>query len=201
MIAMQYSFDLEPTVDPDAVRARARRIAPSFEGMPGLRMKAFLVASVPARYAPIYLWDDDASMRAFLQSPAFERVVATYGKPTFRLMSPIHVARSASTGPIRFATQERSALPVPAVFDGNGGTVRGDANVLVGADLSRWESVRTMFWREPPPVREGEVVYDVAYLIGGLGGDVSGDLGGDLVGELGGDVGGNVGGELVGGVS
>lgn len=168
MLAMQYSFDLAPSVDPDSVRARARDIGPSFEGLPGLRMKAFLVASEPATYAPIYVWEDDTSMRAFLESAAFERVVGKYGKPTFRVMSPVLIAHAATSEPIRFVTQERSALPLPAMFGGNGGTVRGDASMLVGADLSRWESVRTVFWRDPPPEREGQVVFDVAYLIGGL---------------------------------
>ncbi|UPG93048.1 DUF4865 family protein [Luteibacter aegosomatissinici] len=168
MLAMQYSFDLAPSVDPDSVRARARDIGPSFEGLPGLRMKAFLVASDPAIYAPIYVWDDDASMRAFLESPAFERVVAKYGKPAFYVMPSIRVAHSAKSRPIRFATQERTALPLPPVFDGSGGDVRSDANVLTGADLTRWESVRTVFWHDAPPAREGQVVFDVPYLIGGL---------------------------------
>jgi heme-degrading monooxygenase HmoA len=168
MLAMQYRFDLPPAIDPDTVRTRARDVGPSFEGLPGLHMKAFLVASAPATYAPIYVWDNDASMRAFLASEAFTRVVAKYGKPTFSVFAPIRIARSATPGAPRFATQERSALPVPAVFDGNGGTVRADANVLVGADLSRWESVRTTFWQDPPPFREGQVVYDIPYLIGAL---------------------------------
>ncbi|WP_052697615.1 DUF4865 family protein [Luteibacter yeojuensis] len=168
MLAMQYRFELPATVDPDSVRARARALGPSFEGMPGLRMKAFLVASAPPIYAPIYVWNDDASMAAFLRSDAFERVVSAYGKPLFRALSPIYMAHAASDAPYRFATQEISPLPVPATFEGNGGTVRGDADLLVGADLGRWESVRTMFWRHPPPPREGQVVFDIPYLIGAL---------------------------------
>jgi hypothetical protein len=168
MLAMQYRFELPASIDPASVRARARDLGPSFEGMPGLRMKAFLVASDPGIYAPIYVWEDDASMAAFLRSEAFKRVVSVYGKPLFRALSPIYIAHAASDEPYRFVTQEISPLSVPAVFEGNGGTVRGDADVLVGADLARWESVRTLFWRHPPVVREGQVVFDVPYLIGSL---------------------------------
>src|SRR5215471_7606139 len=69
-----------------AIEQRVRDKAHLFAEVAGLRFKAFLASSraegAPANsYAPFYVWDDDATMSAFLRGPLFGAVIDTFGRP------------------------------------------------------------------------------------------------------------------------
>lgn len=66
-------FD-EPTVRKIAETARAR-----FEGMPGLRSKAFTVNSEKHEARNFYVWDSEDAAKAFFTPELLERVTGLYG--------------------------------------------------------------------------------------------------------------------------
>lgn len=66
-------FD-EPTVRKIAETARAR-----FEGMPGLRSKAFTLDSGKHEATNFYVWDSEDAARAFFTDELLERVSGLYG--------------------------------------------------------------------------------------------------------------------------
>jgi hypothetical protein len=75
LVTFQYGadFDRERVVK---VAAGARGM---FEGMTGLRTKAFTVDEPNRRALNFYLWDDDAAGRGFFTDELRERVTGLYG--------------------------------------------------------------------------------------------------------------------------
>jgi uncharacterized protein YfiM (DUF2279 family) len=67
------SFD-EPAVRKIAGTARAR-----FEGMPGLRSKAFTLNSAKREAVNFYVWDSEEAAKAFFTDQLVERVAGLYG--------------------------------------------------------------------------------------------------------------------------
>ena len=67
------NFD-EQTVRRLAETARAR-----FEGMPGLRSKAFTLNSAKREAANFYVWDSEDAAEAFFTDQLLERVAGLYG--------------------------------------------------------------------------------------------------------------------------
>ena len=68
-------------------RARLEGIAHEhrgrFEGMPGLRQKAFTVDEQNRRATNVYLWDDEEAARGFFSDELVEMVTGVYGvRPT-----------------------------------------------------------------------------------------------------------------------
>jgi hypothetical protein len=68
-----HSFD-ERTVRQIAETARAR-----FEGMPGLRSKAFTLNPGKREATNFYVWDSDDAAKAFFTDELLERVTGLYG--------------------------------------------------------------------------------------------------------------------------
>lgn len=67
------NFD-ERLVQKIAETARAR-----FEGMPGLRSKAFTLNSGKREATNFYVWESDDAARAFFTAELLERVTGLYG--------------------------------------------------------------------------------------------------------------------------
>ena len=65
------------------VRRAVRKIAETarvrFEGMPGLRSKAFTLNSGKREAANFYIWDSEEAARAFFTDELLERVAGLYG--------------------------------------------------------------------------------------------------------------------------
>jgi heme-degrading monooxygenase HmoA len=79
MVAVFVRFRFEGGVDRDAVTAIAERAKGQFEGMPGLRSKAFTVDEAGGEATNVYLWDSEESARAFFTDALVERVAGLYG--------------------------------------------------------------------------------------------------------------------------
>ena len=69
----------------DFDEARIRQVAQAarsrFEGMPGLRFKAFTVDTANREALNVYVWDAEESARAFFSPETLERVKGLYGVP------------------------------------------------------------------------------------------------------------------------
>ena len=78
MIAVFVTFDSD-TLDEERVRKVAVEARGMFEGMPGLRAKAFTLADDKTRARNVYLWDSEEAARQFFSEQLVERVTGLYG--------------------------------------------------------------------------------------------------------------------------
>ena len=82
MIGVSVTFQYD---DDDFDRARVLKIAEnargSFEGMPGLRSKAFTVDDARQRAMNFYVWESADAAKAFFSDEMRERVTGLYGVP------------------------------------------------------------------------------------------------------------------------
>ena len=86
------NFD-EQTVQKIAETARAR-----FEGMPGLRSKAFTVNSAKREATNFYVWDSEDAAKAFFTEDLLERVTGLYGvRPTVEFVQIAALVENAQT--------------------------------------------------------------------------------------------------------
>ena len=85
MIAVFVRFQFDDGVDRAAVTAIAERAKQQFEGLPGLRSKAFTVDEAGGEAVNVYLWDSEEAARAFFSDEMVERIAGLYGeRPTIR---------------------------------------------------------------------------------------------------------------------
>lgn len=83
MIGVIVTFRFAETFDEHAVRRIAETARARFEGMPGLRSKAFTVNAAKREAVNFYVWDSEDAATAFFTEPLLERVTALYGvRPT-----------------------------------------------------------------------------------------------------------------------
>jgi hypothetical protein len=81
MIAVMVEFQFGDDFDAAKVAAIAQGARSQFEGMPGLRQKAFTIDAANRRARNVYLWDDEDAARAFFNDALVERVTGIYGVP------------------------------------------------------------------------------------------------------------------------
>jgi len=79
MIGVIVSFEYDGALDRARVAGVAEKAAPSFEGMAGLRLKAFTIDEANDRAVNFYVWDDEEAARAFFGDELRERVTGLYG--------------------------------------------------------------------------------------------------------------------------
>jgi len=79
MIGVFVSFTFPGTFDAAAVRAVAQGARARFEGLPGLRSKAFTLDEAGGRAVNVYIWEDEATARAFFTPELAARVAQLYG--------------------------------------------------------------------------------------------------------------------------
>src|SRR5271154_800254 len=79
MIGVLVTFRYGDNFDEQAVRKIAENARASFEGMPGLRSKAFTLNSVKREAANFYVWDSEDAAKAFFTDQLLERVAGLYG--------------------------------------------------------------------------------------------------------------------------
>ena len=79
MIGVFVTFSYGNNFDEQAVRRIAETARAGFEGMPGLRFKAFTVNSAKREATNFYVWDSEAAAKAFFSDALLERVTGLYG--------------------------------------------------------------------------------------------------------------------------
>ena len=83
MIGVFVTFRYGEGFDERAVRKIADTARARFEGMPGLRSKAFTLNPGKREAANFYVWDSEDAARAFFTAELVERVTGLYGvRPT-----------------------------------------------------------------------------------------------------------------------
>ena len=79
MIGVFVTFRYGDNFDERAVRKIAETARARFEGMPGLRSKAFTLNSGKREATNFYVWDSEDAAKAFFSDELLERVTGLYG--------------------------------------------------------------------------------------------------------------------------
>ena len=79
MIGVFVTFRYEENFDEQAVRKIAETARVSFEGMPGLRSKAFTINAGKREAVNFYVWDSEETAKAFFTDQLLERLAGLYG--------------------------------------------------------------------------------------------------------------------------
>ncbi len=79
MIGVFVTFRYGDDFDEQAVRTIAEAARERFEGMPGLRSKAFTVNSAKREATNFYVWDSEDAAKAFFDDALLARITALYG--------------------------------------------------------------------------------------------------------------------------
>ena len=87
MIGVVVTFRLGDNFDEQAVRKIAETARARFEGMPGLRSKAFTINSAKHEASNFYVWDSEDAAQGFFTDQLVERVTGLYGvRPTVEIV-------------------------------------------------------------------------------------------------------------------
>lgn len=87
MIAVLVRFRYESGFGEARVRQVAEAARAKFEGMPGLRSKAFTIDSVNREALNFYIWESEGAARAFFSQQLVDRVAELYGvRPTVQFV-------------------------------------------------------------------------------------------------------------------
>lgn len=79
MIGVFVTFHYGADFDEGAVRKIAETARARFEGMPGLRSKAFTFNSARHEATNFYVWESEEAARAFFSTELLDRVTGLYG--------------------------------------------------------------------------------------------------------------------------
>jgi hypothetical protein len=79
MIGVFVTFRYGDNFDEQAVRKIAETARVKFEGMPGLRSKAFTLNSEKREASNFYVWDSEDAAKAFFTDELLEWVAGLYG--------------------------------------------------------------------------------------------------------------------------
>jgi hypothetical protein len=79
MIGVFVTFRYGDSFDKRAVRTIAEEARAKFDGMPGLRFKAFTVDATKLQATNFYVWDSEDAAKAFFTEARLERVAGLYG--------------------------------------------------------------------------------------------------------------------------
>lgn len=79
MIGALVTFRYGDNFDERAVRTIAETARAKFEGMPGLRSKAFTLNSSTRAATNFYVWDSEDAAKAFFTNELLERLTGLYG--------------------------------------------------------------------------------------------------------------------------
>lgn len=83
LIGVFVTFHYEADFDEQATRKIAETARARFEGMPGLRSKAFTLNAARREATNFYVWDSEEAARGFFTPALTERVAGLYGvRPT-----------------------------------------------------------------------------------------------------------------------
>ena len=83
MIGAIVTFRFGAEFDEQAIRKIAATARARFEGMPGLRSKAFTIDSAKRAAVNLYVWDSEDAAKSFFTDELLDRVTGLYGvRPT-----------------------------------------------------------------------------------------------------------------------
>ena len=87
MIGVVVTFRFGDNFDEQAVRKIAETARARFQGMPGLRSKAFTFNSEKREATNFYVWDSEDAAKAFFTDQLLENVTGLYGvRPTVEMV-------------------------------------------------------------------------------------------------------------------
>jgi heme-degrading monooxygenase HmoA len=87
MIAVLVRFRYESGFSEERVRQFAEAAREKFEGMPGMRSKAFTVDPVNREALNFYVWESEEAAKAFFSQQLIDRVSELYGvRPTVQFV-------------------------------------------------------------------------------------------------------------------
>ena len=87
MFGVFVTFRCGDKFDERAVRAIAEGARPMFEGLPGLRTKAFTLNTEKREATNFYIWESEDAARAFFTNELVDRVTGLYGvRPTIEFV-------------------------------------------------------------------------------------------------------------------
>ena len=96
MIGVFVTFRYGDNFREQAVRKIAEAARATFEGMPGLRSKAFTVDSAKRVATNLYVWDSEDAAKAFFTDALLERVTSLYGvRPSFEFVQIASLVENA----------------------------------------------------------------------------------------------------------
>ncbi|HEY1326745.1 MAG TPA: hypothetical protein VGI14_07385 [Casimicrobiaceae bacterium] len=106
MIGVFVTFRYGDDFDEQAVRRIAESARARFEGMAGLRSKAFTVNSAKREATNVYIWDSDDAAKAFFTDALLERITGVYGvRPGVEFVQIAGLVDNAG------ASRDRETLP------------------------------------------------------------------------------------------
>jgi heme-degrading monooxygenase HmoA len=97
MIGVFVTFRYEDHFDERAVRKIAETARARFEGMPGLRSKAFTLNSARREATNFYVWESEDAAKRFFTAELTERVTGLYGvRPTIEFVQIAALVENAA---------------------------------------------------------------------------------------------------------
>jgi hypothetical protein len=98
MIGVFVTFRYADNFDEQSLRKIAETARTKFEGMPGLRSKAFTINPAQREARNVYLWDSECAAKAFFTDTLLERVTALYGvRPTVEFVELAALVENTSS--------------------------------------------------------------------------------------------------------
>jgi len=96
MVGVFVTFRYGDNFDEQAVRKIAETARARFEGMPGLRSKAFTVNPGKREATNVYIWDSEDAAKAFFTEALLERVTGLYGvRPVVEFVQVVTLVENA----------------------------------------------------------------------------------------------------------
>jgi heme-degrading monooxygenase HmoA len=104
MIGVFVTFRYAASFDAASVRTIAEHARAIFEGMPGLRSKAFTIDADRREAVNFYVWDTEDAARAFFDEALLQRVTGLYGvRPEVAFVQVAALVENACVPPDRRA--------------------------------------------------------------------------------------------------
>jgi heme-degrading monooxygenase HmoA len=100
MIGAIVTFRYGDNFDEQAIRKIAETARARFEGMPGLRSKAFTVSSGKRQATNFYVWNSEDDAKAFFTDELLQRLTGLYGvRPDVEFVDVVTVVENIGAKP------------------------------------------------------------------------------------------------------
>ena len=100
MIGVFVSFSYGDDFDRSRLDRVAREAHPMFRGMPGLRLKCFMVDEAGRKATNVYLWESRAEADRFFTDELRDRVTELYGvRPEITFVDVLEVVDNSALAP------------------------------------------------------------------------------------------------------
>ena len=116
MIGVFVTFRYGDNFDEQTIRKIAETARQRFEGMPGLRSKAFTLNAGKREAANFYVWDSEDAAKAFFADQLLERVAGLYGvRPTVEFVQIATLVENTATA--RRSRDDAQPVVAPDSYD------------------------------------------------------------------------------------